>query len=256
MKALPVAFVVAALVVTAALSLAATEPAAPASTAQQAAQKPAELKLTTELDRLSYSLGVNVARSIRKSGMDLAPGPFLRGVSDALANSTPLMTEQEMGEALQHVRQAMAAKQQTMSAEAAETLARGQAFLAGNAKKEGVVVLPDGLQYKVLVPGDGPSPVQNDTVTVHYRGTLIDGTEFDSSYQRGLPAQFKVGEVIKGWQEALKLMKKGAKWQVFIPSDLAYGEAGRPPVIGPNEALVFTVELIDIKRGLRLDPLD
>jgi FKBP-type peptidyl-prolyl cis-trans isomerase FklB len=131
---------------------------------------------------------------------------------------------------------------------AAAALKRSQAFLAENAKKEGVVALPDGLQYKVIAPGSGDSPGLEDTVKVNYEGKLIDGVVFDSSERHGGPAQFVLGHVIKGWQEAVQLMKVGAKWELYIPPNLAYGERGAPPFIGPNEALVFTVELLDVQK--------
>jgi FKBP-type peptidyl-prolyl cis-trans isomerase FklB len=244
MKAVPVVLVAFALVVCAALSRAAVEPAAP----EAAAAKPPEPKLETLKDKISYSLGVTVARSLKREGFDLTPSAFLRGVSDGLTNTQPVLTEEEMGQAMGHARQLMAARVQELRKGAPEALKRGQAFLAENAKKQGVVTLPDGLQYRVITPGDGPSPGPADTVTVNYRGTLIDGTEFDSSYGRGEPAHFAVGRVIRGWQEALQKMKKGAKWEIFIPSDLAYGADGMPPAIGPNEVLIFTVELLDIQK--------
>jgi FKBP-type peptidyl-prolyl cis-trans isomerase FklB len=125
----------------------------------------------------------------------------------------------------------------------------GQAFLAANQKKPGVVTLPDGLQYKVITEGSGSKPTINDVVTVHYVGTLIDGTEFDSSYKRGQPATFPVAGVIAGWTEALQLMKAGSTWELYIPANLAYGERGAPPVIGPNETLIFKVQLIDVKKS-------
>ena len=125
----------------------------------------------------------------------------------------------------------------------------GEAYLTANKDKPGVVTLPSGLQYKIIQEGDGATPTANDVVTVHYSGTLIDGTEFDSSYKRGTPASFPVGGVIRGWTEALKLMKVGSTWELYIPANLAYGERGAPPVIGPNETLIFTVKLIDVKKS-------
>jgi len=136
-----------------------------------------------------------------------------------------------------------------MQALAAKNKAAGEAFLAENAKKEGVVVTDSGLQYKIIEEGEGPSPGPSDMATVNYRGTLIDGTQFDSSYDRGQPATFPVGGVIAGWTEALQLMKPGAKWQLFIPADLAYGERGAGKDIGPNSTLVFDVELLSVEKG-------
>lgn len=137
----------------------------------------------------------------------------------------------------------------TTSAATASSQSAGEAFLAANKNKPGVVTLPDGLQYKVLVKGSGPSPTANDTVTVDYAGTLVDGTEFDSSYKRGQPATFPVSGVIAGWTEALQLMRVGATWELYIPASLAYGQDGAPPVIGPNETLIFKVKLISINKS-------
>jgi len=133
-----------------------------------------------------------------------------------------------------------------MSAQSLKNKTDGEAFLATNKTNPGVVTLPDGLQYKVIVEGTGDRPTKNDSVIVHYAGTLIDGTEFDSSYKRGEPISFPVSRVIAGWVEALQLMQKGATWELYIPSNLAYGERGAPPTIGPNETLIFKVQLIDI----------
>jgi len=157
------------------------------------------------------------------------------------------MTEQEIQETLKTFQQEMAAKQAEKTKQLAEINKKeGEAFLAENKKKEGVKTLPSGLQYKILTEGSGKTPKETDTVTTHYRGTLIDGTEFDSSFKRGQPASFTVNGVIKGWTEALQLMKEGSKWQLFIPSDLAYGDRGAGGQIGPHATLIFEVELISI----------
>lgn len=141
----------------------------------------------------------------------------------------------------------------TMTNESTATSAKstnaGEAFLEANKKKEGVVTLPDGLQYKVITEGKGAKPTLNDVVTVHYAGTLVDGKEFDSSYKRGEPATFPVSGVIAGWTEALQLMPAGSTWELYIPANLAYGDQGAPPVIGPNETLIFKVQLISVKKG-------
>ena len=155
------------------------------------------------------------------------------------------MTQQEMNETLVDLKKKVVAEEQRQKTEAAgKNLQEGKAFLAENAKKKDVTTLPSGLQYKVIEKGSGASPKKTDSVTVHYKGTLIDGTEFDSSYARGKPATFRVDGVIAGWTEALQLMKPGAKWQLFIPANLAYGERGAGSRIGPNSALIFEVELI------------
>ena len=181
--------------------------------------------------------------------MELNPELLVKGVEDALSGAEPLMTEEEMRKTLVDLkRKIMAAQQDLRKKEGKKNLAEGKTFLEENAKKEGVTTLPSGLQYKVIAKGNGASPKKTDSVTVHYKGTLVDGTEFDSSYQRGKPATFKVDGVIAGWTEALQLMKPGAKWRLFIPPDLAYGDraSGRIP---PNSALIFEVELISVQAG-------
>jgi FKBP-type peptidyl-prolyl cis-trans isomerase FklB len=168
-------------------------------------------------------------------------------LKDAMAGGKTLMTEDEMKTALQQLRDDVTKEQQAKAHVAGEAKRKeGEAFCATNKTKEGVKVLPDGLQYRVLKEGSGAKPTANDTVTVNYRGTLISGKEFDSSYKRGQPATFPVGGVIKGWTEALQLMMVGSKWQLVIPSDLAYGDRGAGPDIGPGETLIFEVELLSI----------
>jgi FKBP-type peptidyl-prolyl cis-trans isomerase FklB len=179
--------------------------------------------------------------------VDLNTEAVVQGMKDAAAGATPLMSPQEMNKTLVELKNKIVAAQQEERKKAGEkNLAEGKAFLAENAKKEGVKTLPSGLQYKAIKEGDGPMPKATDTVTVHYRGSLIDGTEFDSSYSRNQPATFPANGVIKGWTEALQLMKTGAKWELFIPPDLAYGERGAGQVIGPNSTLIFEVELLSI----------
>jgi FKBP-type peptidyl-prolyl cis-trans isomerase FklB len=174
---------------------------------------------------------------------------LVTGIKDALSGAKPLMTEQEMKETITALQKDLQAKQQEQTKALAEKNKKeGEAFLAENKKKQGVITMPSGLQYKILTDGKGKSPKATDTVTVNYKGTLIDGTEFDSSYKRGQPATFAVNGVIPGWTEALQLMKEGSKWQMFIPSNLAYGERGAGGAIGPNAVLIFEVELISIKQ--------
>ncbi|MGE5172664.1 MAG: FKBP-type peptidyl-prolyl cis-trans isomerase [Betaproteobacteria bacterium] len=205
----------------------------------------AELK--TQKDKVSYAIGVDMGNSLKKNSIDVDPELLVKGMRDALSGAKTLMTEQEVRETLVAFQKEFQAKQQEkMKALAEKNKKEGDAFLAENKKKGGVKTLPSGLQYKVIKEGKGASPKETDTVTVHYRGTLIDGTEFDSSYKRNEPATFQVNGVIKGWTEALQLMKEGAKWQLFIPANLAYGERGAGGVIGPNATLIFEVELIKI----------
>ena len=195
-----------------------------------------KLELKTQKDKLGYAIGVDIGNSFKKSGIDIDPDILVRGIKDVLAGRTPLMTDLE-------VRETIMAAQRDIQAKRIE---KNKAFLAENKKKQGVKVLPSGLQYKVITEGKGKKPKATDTVTVNYKGTLIDGTEFDSSYKRGQPATFPVNGVIKGWIEALQLMKEGSKWQLVIPADLAYGEQGRPG-LPPNSVLIFEVELISVK---------
>jgi FKBP-type peptidyl-prolyl cis-trans isomerase FklB len=169
-------------------------------------------------------------------------------LKDSYGGGKTILTEDQARQALEDFQKTLMAKQaETMKILSEKNKADGEKFLAENAKKEGVKVLPSGLQYKEITPGTGKSPKTADTVTTHYKGTLIDGTEFDSSYKRGQPATFPVSGVIPGWTEALQLMKEGAKWQLFVPPDLAYGERGAGQVIGPNATLIFEVELLAVK---------
>jgi FKBP-type peptidyl-prolyl cis-trans isomerase FklB len=200
--------------------------------------------LTTLKDRFSYALGLSLGTSLHQQSVDVDPDLLRQGLKDALAGGATRLTSQEAQAAINEVQTELRKKQQEkMEANKAE----GEAFLATNKTKEGVVALPSGLQYKILKEGTGPKPAASDTVVCNYRGTLIDGTEFDSSYKRGQPATFPVGGVIKGWTEALQLMPVGSKWQLFIPSDLAYGPRGTGTSIAPNSTLIFEVELLSIQ---------
>lgn len=211
-----------------------------------------ELKLDTPKNRISYTIGVNIGQDFKSQKMEVDADLLLAGIKDSLAGKELRLTEEEMASEIQKFQQDMQAKMMAdMEALSAKNKADGEAFLAENAKKEGVVVTASGLQYKVLEAGEGDSPVPSDVVTVHYRGTLVDGTQFDSSYDRGQPATFPVGGVIPGWTEALQLMKPGAKWQLVIPADLAYGERGAGQAIGPNSTLLFDVELISVEQGAK-----
>jgi FKBP-type peptidyl-prolyl cis-trans isomerase FklB len=200
--------------------------------------------LTTPKEKHSYALGVNIGTGLGKQGLDVDPALVAKGLQDALAGKKTLLTQDEVQAQLAELQAEMQKKQMAL---AESNKQAGDAFLAANKAKEGVVTLPSGLQYKVLKAGDGKKPAAEDTVVCHYRGTLIDGTEFDSSYSRNEPLTIPVNRIIKGWSEALQLMPVGSKWQLFIPANLGYGERGTPGPIGPNAALIFEVELLSIK---------
>ena len=209
-----------------------------------------EMKLDTPKSRISYTIGVNIGKDFKTQQMDIDADVLFMGLKDSLTGKELQLTDEEMATEIQTFQQEMQAKiTAEMEKAVAKNQVEGEAFLAENAKQEGVVVTESGLQYKVLEPGEGDSPGPADMATVHYRGTLIDGTQFDSSYDRGQPATFPVGGVIAGWTEALQLMKPGAKWQLVIPAGLAYGERGAGQNIGPNATLLFEVELISVEKG-------
>jgi FKBP-type peptidyl-prolyl cis-trans isomerase FklB len=202
----------------------------------------------TKKEKISYSIGVNIGRNMKTQGIDLDQGHLTQGIKDGLNSSQTSMSDKDMELTMNAFQQEMMGKMQAKQKIDGEKNAKaGEAFLAENKKKEGVITLSSGLQYKILKSGDGPKPTKEQTVKCHYRGTLIDGNEFDSSYKRGEPTEFPVGQVIKGWTEALQLMSVGSKWQLFIPSDLAYGPNGAGQIIGPNATLIFEIELLSIK---------
>ncbi|MGZ4966610.1 MAG: FKBP-type peptidyl-prolyl cis-trans isomerase [Chthoniobacterales bacterium] len=205
--------------------------------------------LKDERDKVSYSIGLDIGSTFKKQGMDVNADIVVRGMKDGMSGAKPLMTDAEVQTTMTEYSKKMVEKQQTaMKETAAKNLEAGDKFLAENKNKEGVKTSTTGLQFKVLKEGTGPTPQLTDTVVTNYRGTLIDGTEFDSSYKRNEPTSFPVNRVIKGWTEALQMMKVGSKYQLFIPSSLAYGERGAPAGgIGPNEMLIFELELLDIK---------
>lgn len=216
----------------------------PATTAKTAAP----LTLKTSRDKFSYALGMKMGANLHRQAVPVDPNILARGLKDGLAGSKTLLTDEEAQAAIVEVQNDLRKKQQEkMQVEGAANKKEGESFLAANKGKEGVVALPSGLQYKILTEGTGPKPTATDSVVCNYRGTLISGTEFDSSYKRGQPATFPVTGVIKGWTEALQLMPVGSKWQLFIPSDLAYGERGPAPEIGSNATLIFEVELLSIE---------
>jgi FKBP-type peptidyl-prolyl cis-trans isomerase FklB len=230
----------------------ATGSAAKASTAKKAPATPKSATpyaLKTQKDKASYALGMKIGGDLRRQGVNTAvdPATVARGLKDALAGSKALLTDDEVRTALTQLQTQVRDQMQAKAHEAGGAARKeGDAFLAANKGKEGVTTLPDGLQYKVMKEGSGAKPTANDTVTVNYRGTLINGKEFDSSYKRGQPTTFPVGGVIKGWTEALQLMPVGSKYQLFIPADLAYGDRGAGGDIGPGETLIFEVELLSI----------
>jgi FKBP-type peptidyl-prolyl cis-trans isomerase FklB len=210
--------------------------------------------LTDDKAKASYAIGMSIGHTFQQQNLDIDLNLVLRGMKDMQPGGTPLLTVSEMQGVLKAFQQETMAKQMKLRQEQAEkNKAAGEAFLATNKNNSGVITLPDGLQYQVLTTGTGTNPAAADTVTVNYRGTLLDGTEFDSSYQRGQPASFPVGGVIPGWTEALEKMPVGSKWKLFIPSNLAYGERGNRG-IPPNSTLIFEVELLDTKAAPPIPP--
>jgi len=204
-------------------------------------------ELKNEKEKVGYSVGYQMGSEFRRQGMEIDSDMLMKGVLDALAGTEPLMTSDEMRQILGKLQEEIiATRKKQQEEQGKKNKAEGEIFLAENAKKKNVKTLPSGLQYQVLKEGKGTPPKAIDTVTVQYRGTMIDGTEFDSSYSRGQPATFPVNRVIKGWTEGLQLMKPGAKYKFFIPSDLAYGPRGAGPKIGPESTLVFEVELLSV----------
>lgn len=204
--------------------------------------------LKTQRDKLSYAIGLEMGQGVKDQGFDVDPELLARGIKDAIAGGKNLLTDEEFHKIIADVQETMKQKQmQVMEEEAENNKKLGEAFLAENTKKEGVVTLPSGLQYKIITAGQGKKPAETDTVLCNYKGTFIDGTEFDSSAQAGKPVAFDLKGILPGFKEALLLMPVGSKWQLFIPSDLAYGEHGAGNVIGPNTALIFEVELVSIQ---------
>jgi len=234
---------------------AASSQTAPAPKAPPTAAKPKTATaattrppLKTQKDKFSYAMGMNLGMNMKKQNVPIDPAIMARGLRDALAGTKTQLTEDEARAAITQMQQDMQKKMmEKMQAESAGNKKIGDAFLAENKTKPGVVTLPSGLQYKILTAGTGPKPTASDTVVCNYKGTLINGKEFDSSYKRGQPATFAVGGVIKGWTEALQLMPVGSKWQLFIPADLAYGDRSPSPDIGPGDTLIFEVELMSIQ---------
>ena len=232
------------------------QPAAPAKPSQgtgatptrKPAAKTQPFSLKTQKDKTSYAMGMNMGTGLRKQAIDIDPAIVARGLRDSFTNGKTLLSEEEERTLLTQLQNEVRKKQQELAQVAGEANKKqGVAFLEANKTKEGVVTLPSGLQYKILQAGTGPKPAATDTVVCNYRGTLLDNTEFDSSYKRGQPATFPVGGVIKGWTEALQLMPVGSKWQLFVSAELAYGERGAGGQIGPGATLIFEVELLSIQ---------
>lgn len=195
-------------------------------------------------EKISYIIGRDMASNLKKQGIDIEAASFIKGMKEAMEGKPSVLSQEEVQQAMMALQQGMA---QTQNASGSENKKTGEDFLAENKNKEGVKTLPSGLQYQVLQEGSGKSPSKTDTVTTHYHGTLIDGTVFDSSYERNEPATFPVSGVIAGWTEALQMMKEGAKWRLFIPANLAYGAQGAGSDIGPHSTLIFDVELLSVK---------
>jgi len=205
-------------------------------------------ELKNDKEKISYSIGMDIGGNLKRGSVEVDPDLLAKGLKDSYGGGKTILTEDEARKAIADFQKTLMAKQaETMQKLSEKNKADGEKFLAENAKQEGVKTLPSGLQYREITPGKGKSPKDTDTVSTHYKGTLIDGTEFDSSYKRGEPVTFPVSGVIAGWTEALQLMKEGAKWQLFIPSNLAYGDRGAGREIGPNATLIFEVELISVK---------
>ena len=199
--------------------------------------------LSTERQQFSYAVGYRLAQDIKRQGLDVDAAALTQAVQDVLSGAEPRLSTGEMQAA---VRSYLQRQTQEREAQNKANEEKGKAFLDANKAKPGVVVLPSGLQYQVLTKGTGRVPTADDKVQVHYRGTLIDGTEFDSSYSRGEPTKLQVTQVIQGWQEALQLMPVGSKWQIFVPAELGYGSRGAGDAIGPGETLVFEIELLSV----------
>lgn len=198
-------------------------------------------------EQLGYCLGLDFGSRIKADGVEVEFAGLVAGLRDALSGAEPQLSDEQIDAVMSRFQQSMQQKAEEQMADiAAENEAKGAAFLAENKSKEGVQETPSGLQYRIVEEGEGESPGPTDVVRCHYEGTLIDGTVFDSSYKRGQPAEFGVNQVIAGWTEALQMMKPGAKWEVFLPSGIAYGPRGAGGAIGPNETLIFTIELLGV----------
>jgi FKBP-type peptidyl-prolyl cis-trans isomerase FklB len=206
--------------------------------------------LNSDMDKLSYSIGADLGKNFKKQNIEISPDAMAKGLKDGMSGSNLMLTEEQMKESMNKFQKDLMAKRDAEFNKIAESnKTKSEAFLNQNKTKEGVVVLPSGLQYKIVQAGTGAKPGKEDTVTVDYTGTLVDGQVFDSSEKTGKPATFKVSQVIPGWTEILQLMPAGSTWEVFVPASLAYGSRSAGGPIGPNQALVFKIHLIDVKKG-------
>jgi FKBP-type peptidyl-prolyl cis-trans isomerase len=220
-----------------------------AAPAQASAADVTKESLKTDLDKVNYAVGVEIGKNIVRNGLEFEKPIFMKGIEDGMADKEFLLDEKERQDVKRaHAKAQRELREQKRKEEGEKNKKDGEKFLTENKTKEGVVTLESGLQYIVLKEGSGEKPAAEDTVSVHYVGTLMDGTEFDSSVKRGKPSTFKVNRVVKGWTEALQLMPVGSKWKLFIPSELGYGERGSHGKIGPNAVLIFEVELLEIKK--------
>lgn len=222
----------------------AANPAAPAAPAGAPAAG-----LTTNQQKASYAIGLSIGGDMKNAQFAVDLNAVIRGLTDGYTGANPALTQEQIQEAMQTLQKELLAKQAEVNKAAGDkNKADGEAFLAANKAKEGVKTTASGLQYRVIKSGTGATPTKADSVVANYRGTFIDGKEFDSSAAHGGPATFPVTGVIEGWTEALQMMKVGDKWEIVVPSNLAYKERGMPPVIGPNSTLVFEIELVDVKK--------
>jgi FKBP-type peptidyl-prolyl cis-trans isomerase FklB len=205
------------------------------------------MKIESLQEKISYVIGRDMVQNLSRQGIEINSAAFTKGLEDALSGKPSELTNEQTQQVMRQLQEQVSQRQQQQAGQKGESNKQeGEQFLAQNKNQEGVVTLPSGLQYQILKEGSGKTPSRHDRVTTHYHGTLIDGTVFDSSYERGQPATFPVSGVIAGWTEALQLMQEGAKWRLFIPSNLAYGSQGAGQDIGPNTALIFDVELISV----------
>jgi FKBP-type peptidyl-prolyl cis-trans isomerase FklB len=218
--------------------------------AMSTAMAATDATLTTDKDKLSYSIGADLGKNFKTQGIEINPDALAKGMQDGMSGTQLILTEQQMKDVLNKFQKDLMAKRSTeFNKKSDENKSKGEAFLKDNKGKTGVVVLPSGLQYKVVESGTGAKPGKADTVTVEYTGHLIDGTVFDSTEKTGKPATFQVSQVIPGWTEALQLMPAGSTWEIYVPSGLAYGPRSVGGPIGPNETLIFKIHLISVKKS-------